>query len=322
VKIQFDAAAALGVRFSPSRGSMSLSKKDGGLPPDTVVQTDREILEHSEEAIRKFHDDSELSMRRIVLAPCSPFSVTPELMTETAALARRFGVRLHTHLAETKDEDAFCMETFGKRPLALMESCNYVGPDVYFAHGIHFTDDELTVLEETGSGVCHCPSSNMRLGSGIARVKEMRERGIPVSLGVDGSASNDSSDYVGEMRNALLLQRVQYGSDAIGARDILDMATVSGARTLGYKRVGKVAAGWAADLALFDVHRFEYAGALEDPVAALIFAGYNHGTAYTIVNGHVAVRDGRLTGYDEEALFREGNAAAQRLIRKARSDGS
>ncbi len=188
------------------------------------------------------------------------------------------------------------MEVFGVRPLALMERCDYVGPDVYFAHGIFFTDEELAVLRETGCGVSHCPSSNMRLGSGIARVVEMKKLGIPVSIGVDGSASNDTSDFLGEMRNALLLQRVHYGSDAVGAREILDMATMGGARTLGFEGVGRLSTGWAADLALFDVHRFEYAGALEDPLAALIFAGYNHGTAYTIVNGRVVVRDGRLTG--------------------------
>jgi cytosine/adenosine deaminase-related metal-dependent hydrolase len=317
VETQFEAASLLGIRFSPSRGSMSLSKKDGGLPPDTVVQSDEEILQHSEAAIQRFHDASELSMRKITLAPCSPFSVTPELMKETAALARKYGVRLHTHLAETKDEDAYCMDVFGKRPLALMESCDYIGDDVYFAHGIFFTDEELDLLARTKTGVSHCPSSNMRLGSGIARVVEMRRRGIPVSIGVDGSASNDSSDFLGEMRNAMLLQRVHYGSDAIGAREILDMATMGGAETLGFEKVGRIRKGWAADLALFDVHRFEYAGALEDPLAALVFAGYNHGTAYTIVNGTVVVRDGQLTGYDEDALFREGNGAAMRLIRAA-----
>jgi cytosine/adenosine deaminase-related metal-dependent hydrolase len=313
--IQFEAAATLGIRFSPSRGSMSLSTKDGGLPPDSVVQTDEEILAESERAILAFHDDSDFSMRRITLAPCSPFSVTPELMRETAALARRHGVMLHTHLAETRDEDEFCLQTFGKRPLALMEDCDYLGPDVYYAHGIFFTDEELALLAKTGTGVSHCPSSNMRLGSGIARVAEMRRDGVPVSIGVDGSASNDTSDYLGEMRNALLLQRVRYGSDAIGARDILEIATEGGARALGFSRVGRIEAGFAADLALFDVHRFDYAGALADPVAALLFAGYSHETAYTVVNGTIVVREGRLVGYDEERLFREGNAAAMRLLR-------
>jgi len=315
--IQFEAARQLGIRFSPSRGSMSLSTKDGGLPPDSVVQTDEEILAESERAILAFHDDSEFSMSRITLAPCSPFSVTPGLMKETAQLARRHGVKLHTHLAETVDEDEFCLETFGKRPLALMEDCDYLGPDVYYAHGIYFTDEELALLAQTKTGVSHCPASNMRLGSGIARIAEMRREGVPVSIGVDGSASNDTSDYLGEMRNALLLQRVRYGSDAIGARDILEIATAGGAAALGFKRIGTLATGWAADLAAFNVHRFEYAGALADPLAALLFAGYSHQAAYTIVNGSIVVREGRLVGYDEERLFTEGNAAATRLLRAA-----
>jgi cytosine/adenosine deaminase-related metal-dependent hydrolase len=296
---------------------MSLSKKDGGLPPDTVVQSDQEILKASEAAIHAFHDSREFAMRKVTLAPCSPFSVTPQLMKETAALARAHHVKLHTHLAETSDEDQYCLEAFGKRPLALMEECDFLGPDVYYAHGIFFTDEELKLLAQTKTGVSHCPSSNMRLGSGIARVAEMRALGVPVSIGVDGSASNDTSDYLGEMRNVLLLQRVKYGSDAIGARDILSMAAEGGARTLGFERVGRLQTGWAADLALFDVHRFEYAGALEDPLAALLFAGYNHQAAYTIVNGSVVVRDGTLVGYDEERLFREGSAAATRLVRRA-----
>lgn len=296
---------------------MSLSTKDGGLPPDSVVQTDEEILAESERAILAFHDDSEFSMSRITLAPCSPFSVTPGLMKETAQLARRHGVKLHTHLAETVDEDEFCLETFGKRPLALMEDCDYLGPDVYYAHGIYFTDEELALLAQTKTGVSHCPASNMRLGSGIARIAEMRREGVPVSIGVDGSASNDTSDYLGEMRNALLLQRVRYGSDAIGARDILEIATAGGAAALGFKRIGTLATGWAADLAAFNVHRFEYAGALADPLAALLFAGYSHQAAYTIVNGSIVVREGRLVGYDEERLFTEGNAAATRLLRAA-----
>ena len=318
VATQFEAAEQLGIRFSPSRGSMSLSKKDGGLPPDSVVQSEEGILKASEAAIQRFHDSRELSMRRITLAPCSPFSVTPQLLRDTAQLARAHGVRLHTHLAETVDENTYCREAYGKRPLELMEECEFVGPDVYFAHGIHFTDAELDRLAATQTGVSHCPSSNMRLASGIARVCEMQRRGIPVSIGVDGSASNDTGDYLGEMRNALLLQRVRYGADAIEAREVFDMATTGGARALGFEHVGRIEPGWAADLALFDVHRFEYAGALADPAAALLFAGFNHQAAYTIVNGNVVVRNGRLVGYDEERLFQEGRAAARRLVERAK----
>ena len=311
--LQFEAAEALGMRFSPCRGSMSLSKKNGGLPPDSVVQTEEAILRDSRRVIETFHDPDELSMRRIILAPCSPFSVTPDLMRESAGLARSFSVRLHTHLAETEDENEYCLKRFGKRPLALMEDYGFLGDDVSYAHGVHFTDEELALLAETGTSIAHCPSSNMRLGSGIARVREMLDRRVNVGLAVDGSASNDSSDFVGEMRNALLLGRVIRGADGMTVEDVYRMATVNGARLLGYSRIGKIAEGWGADLALFDLHRIEYAGSLSDPPAALVFAGMNHGAAYTIVNGRVAVREGRLTGMNEDDLFVRANDASARL---------
>jgi cytosine/adenosine deaminase-related metal-dependent hydrolase len=230
VGAQFKAAANLGMRFSPTRGSMSLSKKDGGLPPDSVVQTTTEILEDSQRVIRQYHDDSELSMRRIMLAPCSPFSVTAELMQETAVLGRKHGVRLHTHVAETGDENDFCLENCSRRPLGLMEDCGFIGADVSYAHGIHFNDDELKRIATTDTSIAHCPTSNMRLGSGICRVTEMLPMGINVALAVDGSASNDSSDMLGEIRNALLLQRVQYGAAALTTLDVIKMATENGAR--------------------------------------------------------------------------------------------
>ena len=217
--IQFEAAEKLGMRFSPSRGSMSLSKKNGGLPPDSVVQSEKQILEDSVRVIEKYHDPSEDSMRKIVLAPCSPFSVTKESMKETAKLAREHHVRLHTHLAETKDEEQYCQEKFGKNPLALMNDVGFMGEDVFFAHGVFFNDDELNILAETKTSIAHCPSSNMRLGSGIARVREMIDRGINVGIGVDGSASNDTSDMLGELRNALLLQRVKYGASGLTAHE-------------------------------------------------------------------------------------------------------
>ncbi len=313
--LQFESARQLGIRFSPSRGSMSLSKKDGGLPPDSVVQREEAILKDCERVIGQFHDAGDFSMSKVTLAPCSPFSVTPDLMKETVKLARANGVKLHTHLAETIDEEEYTLKHFNKRPLAVMDDWGFVGPDVYYAHGIHFTDEEVAHLAKTQTGVSHCPSSNMRLGSGIARVIEMRKAGVPLSIGVDGSASNDTSDYLGEMRNALLLQRVHYGSDAIGAREIFEMAAGGGAHILGMDRVGQLAAGWAADLAMFDVFRFDYAGALADPLAALLFAGHKHETDYTIVNGKVVVEKGELVGYDEQKLFREGHAAAERLLK-------
>ena len=316
--LQFEAAEKLGMRFSPTRGSMSLSRKDGGLPPDTVVQTDEEILRDSERVIRQYHDPSELSMRRVALAPCSPFSVTEQLMRETVALARRHGVRLHTHLAETSDEDDFCVKIYGRRPLKLMEDTGFIGEDVFYAHGIYFNDEELARLKETGTHIAHCPSSNMRLGSGICRVKEMLAMGINVALAVDGSASNDTSDMLGEMRQALLLQRVRYGSDAVTAMDVYRMATLNGATLLGFEKVGALREGWAADVALFDIDSLPYAGSLSDPLAALIFSGYDHGTAYTIVNGEIVVEKGRLVGIDEKEITRKANEIAERLLRGGR----
>ncbi|MGC9312799.1 MAG: 8-oxoguanine deaminase [Sediminispirochaetaceae bacterium] len=312
--VQFKAADTLGMRFSPTRGSMSLSKKDGGLPPDTVVQTEEEILEDSERVIREYHDDSELSMRKIVLAPCSPFSVSEELMKRSSELARKYGVRIHTHVAETRDENDYCVEVYGRRPLKLMEDTGFIGDDVFYAHGIFFNDEELKLLAETGTHISHCPSSNMRLGSGICRVTEMLPMGINVALGVDGSASNDSSDMLGELRHALLLQRIRYGADALTARDVFRMASENGARLLGFPKIGQLREGWAADLAVFDVHRLEYAGSLSDPLAALIFAGYNHGTDYTIVNGRITVEEGRLTGFPEAELTVKANEIARGLL--------
>ena len=312
--LQFKAAETLGMRFCPTRGSMSLSRKDGGLPPDSVVQDEDTILADSERVIRQFHDPAPRAMRKVALAPCSPFSVSEGLLLRTARLARAQGVRLHTHLAETADEDAYCMEKHGVRPVALMERCEFIGPDVSYAHGIHFNDDELAVLRRRGAQVAHCPSSNMRLGSGICRVRDMLDAGIPVSLAVDGSASNDSSDFLGEMRNALLLQRVARGSAALGAREVLKMGTETGAAVLGFQGIGRIEEGYAADIAVFDVGRMEYSGSLSDPFAALLFSGYDHGSAYTICNGKVVVDNGRLTGVDEDALTVDANRIAARLL--------
>ncbi len=315
--LQFAAADRLGMRFSPARGSMSLSQKDGGLPPDSVVQTADEILADSERVIQLYHDGSPMAMHKIVLAPCSPFSVTKELMRDSARLARMHGVRLHTHLAETRDENDFCISMYGKRPIALMEECELIGPDVFYAHGIHFTDDELKVLADAGAHVAHCPSSNMRLGSGVCRVAEMLEMGINVGIGVDGSASNDTSDMLGEVRNALLLQRVEKGSAALTARQAFRMASEQGARLLNFGNVGKLEEGWAADAAVFDVHTLPYAGSLSDPVAALLFCGDDHTADYTIVNGRIVVDKRRLVGFDEDELVRKANAISAGLLAKA-----
>ncbi len=314
IGMQFKAAANLGMRLAPTRGSMSLSKKDGGLPPDSVVQTEDEILQDCERVIQKYHDTDELAMRKIILAPCSPFSVTEALMRETVQLARKHKVRLHTHLAETKDENEFCLEIYGCKPLNLMQDCEFIGNDVSYAHGIHFNDQELQLLADTGTHIAHCPTSNMRLGSGICRVKEMLPLGINVALAVDGSASNDSSDMLGEIRNALLLQRVHYGAAALSTLDVMKMGTENGARLLGFEKVGKIKEGWAADLAIFNVGKLEYSGSLTDPLAAIIFSGYNHGAAYTIVNGQIAVENGRLTGFDETEIMNNCNAISEKMI--------
>jgi 8-oxoguanine deaminase len=331
--LQFQAAEATGIRFSPTRGSMSRSKKDGGLPPDSVVQTEDEIMEDSIRVIRDFHDPSDVSMRKVVLAPCSPFSVSEELMSASAALAREHGVLLHTHLAETEDENTYCLREYGVRPLEMMARDDFLGPDVWFAHGIHFTDEEMRVLQETGTKITHCPTSNMRLGSGICRVPEMRDMGIPVALGVDGSASNDSSDMLGELRNALMLQRVTKGASALTLEDVLDMGSIQGASLLGYNSIGRIEPGWAADIAMFSIERMEYTGALSDPLAAIVFSGYNHEAKHTVVNGVQVVKNGRLCGpgaapggssgpvgamlVDEDEIRHKAGEAAMRMYTKA-----
>ena len=314
--IQFEAAGKLGIRFCPTRGSMSRSQKDGGLPPDIVVQNEETILKHCEDSIQKFHDPSPLSMRQLHLGPCAPFNVSAELMRDTALLARKYGVRLHTHLAETKDEENYCGEVYGKRPLQLMEELNWLGEDVWFAHGVHFTNEELQCLAETKTGVAHCPASNMRLGSGIARVPEMLKLSIPVGLAVDGSASNDASDLVGEMRTALLLHRVNGGADAITAEQVLEMATVGSAKLLGRSDIGSLEIGKAADVAIFELNKIEYTGSLSDPLAALIFSGYNHEAFMTIVNGEIVVREGRMVKVEEEEIIRHGNRISYELLKK------
>ena len=319
--IQFEAADRLGMRFSPTRGSMSLSKKDGGLPPDTVVQTDEKILEDSERVIKKYHDPDPMAMHKVVLAPCSPFSVTKKCMLESARLARRYGVRLHTHLCETVDEENQCKAMYGIRPVELMQECELIGPDVFYAHGIWFNDEELKILAETGSHIAHCPSSNMRLGSGICRTREMLDLGINIGIAVDGSASNDSSDMLAEMRNALLLGRVKYGSQALTARDVFKMGTENGAKMLNFGKVGRLEEGWAADLAIFDVSGIAYAGSHSDPIASLLFCGCDHTAKYTIVNGQIVVDDRRVVGIDEDELARKANRISETLLEKRRIHG-
>ena len=266
---QFRAAEALGIRFHATRGSMSRGKSDGGLPPDDLVQTVDAILRDSERLVKKFHDPAPFSMRQVALAPCSPFSVTSDLLRESAVLARELGVRLHTHLCETKDEENFCLEAVGQRPLDYMASCGWLGGDVWFAHGIHFNDEELKLLADTGTGVAHCPVSNMKLASGVCRVPEMLELGVPVGLAVDGSASNDGSNLMAEIRTAYLLHRLHSSEKAPTGYDLLKMATKGSAAVLGRTDIGSLEAGKAADLFLLDVDLLELAGAKKDPACLL-----------------------------------------------------
>lgn len=289
IDITIDAAREAGIRFQPTRGSMSRSAKDGGLPPDTVVQDPETILADSERLIAKYHDNEPGAMVRIALAPCSPFSVSAELMSQTAELARQYGVRLHTHLGETEDENTYCQDVYGMRPLDFLESVGWLGADVWLAHGIHFTDQEIARLGAAGVGISHCPSSNMRLGSGICRVRDLRAAGCPVSLAVDGSASNDSSNLLAELRQALLLQRVAQGPTGLTVNEVLEMATLDGARCLGREDAGSLEPGKACDLAVFDLSAIGYDGA-NDPVAALLLCHPEPAKA-VIVGGRIITWD-------------------------------
>ncbi|MEE8409514.1 MAG: 8-oxoguanine deaminase [Myxococcota bacterium] len=314
IDTQVAAAKTLGIRFHPTRGSMSRGKSKGGLPPDDVVQPEEVVLEDSERVIETFHDPAPLSMCRVALAPCSPFSVTDTLLEQTAELARKRGVRLHTHLAETLDENDFCLKTHGLRPLAYMERVGWVGDDVWYAHGIHFDDHEIELLGSTRTGVAHCPTSNLRLGSGIARLPDLLRAGVPVGLAVDGSASNDSSNMLAEARQALLVHRIRSGVDSTTAMSVLELATRGGARVLGRDDIGSIEPGKAADLVLYDMHDIAFAGAMHDPVAALLFCVAPKRADLVLVGGEVVVEDGRLTGADEDELISAANAIASSMV--------
>jgi 8-oxoguanine deaminase len=307
------AAQEIGVRFHASRGSMSLGESDGGLPPDSVVEDEDFILKDTQRAIETYHDPEPFGMLRIVVAPCSPFSVTPDLMREATALARSYSVHLHTHLAETLDEEQFCLREFGRRPVAYAEELGWVGDDVWYAHGVHIDEQEVALLARTGTGVCHCPSSNMRLASGIAPVRAYLDEGVRVGLGVDGSASNDSSHLLAEARMALLLQRVSGDPAGLSAEEALWLATVGGARVLGRDDVGQLAPGKAADLIGFRLNRLDYAGALHDPLAALVFCN-PRGVDLSVINGRVVVEDGRLLTVDLGPVIERHNRIARELV--------
>ena len=324
VRIADEIAAArdIGVRFHPTRGSMSLGQSQGGLPPDNVVENEDDILRNCLDAITEFHDPEARAMLRIGVAPCSPFSVTANLMQESARLARAHPkVGLHTHLAETLDEHRFCMEKYGKSPIEYVESLGWLGEDVWFAHMVHPSAAEIGVLARSGSGVCHCPTSNMILASGIAPVRSMRDQGVKVGLGVDGSASNDGNHMLGEVRQAALLQRVGWpgfesSADRMSAREALELATLGGASVLQRDDIGCIEPGKAADLVAFRIDGIEHAGALTDPVAALVTC--TPAKAWlSVINGRVVIEDGHLRGVDLQQLAAKHNSISAALMRKA-----
>jgi len=328
------AAQEIGVRFHPCRGSMSLGESKGGLPPDRVVEDEDFILKDTQRIIETYHDPGPRAMLRIVIAPCSPFSVTPDLMREAAALARSYGVRLHTHLAETLDEEAFCLREFGRRPVEYAEYLGWVGDDVWHAHCVHLNEQEIALFAQTGTGVCHCPSSNMRLASGIAPVRAYLDAGVKVGLGVDGSASNDSSHMLAEARMALLLQRVPpsvppaRGEDApplvppargealagLSAEEALWLATRGGAQVLGRDDIGELSPGKAADFIGLRLNRLDYAGALHDPLAALVFCTPQR-VDLSVINGRTVVEDGHLLTVDLGPVIERHNRIARELVR-------
>ncbi len=321
IDVEIAAARDLGIRFQPTRGSMSRGRSKGGLPPDDVVQDEETILADSRRLIREFHDPRPGAMTRIALAPCSPFSVTDDLMRRTAALAREHGVRLHTHLAETLDEDAYCLEMYGCRPVEYLRRLGWLGSDVWLAHCVHVSADEAVLFGETGTGVAHCPSSNFRLGSGIAPVRALLDGGAPVGLGVDGSASNDSSNMLAETRQALLAHRT--GTDPsrwITAEESLWMATRGGARCLGRDDIGSLEVGKAADLILVETRRLSYAGASSDLLAALVFTPVPEPVHMAMVNGRIVVDGGELVGVDVEALIARADGIAEGMLARAEKE--
>lgn len=318
------AAKVVGLRLQASRGSMSLGESQGGLPPDSVVDAEDSILKDSQRLIQTYHDSKPGAFVQIVLAPCSPFSVTSDLMKQSAKLAREYGVHLHTHLAETEDEEQFCMQKFGHRPVGYMQEVEWIGGDVWFAHAVWVNDEEIKVFAKHNCGVAHCPSSNMRLASGIAPIKEYRKAGVNVGLGVDGSASNDGSHLLAEARQAMLLSRVKEGitgyslSDdpnrkLMTAREVLYLGTRGGAAVLGRNDIGSLEAGKCADFFAVNLNRIEYAGAQHDPVAALVFCQPVR-VDYTVVGGRFIVKEGRVTTLDEGKLIEKHNQASKRLL--------
>lgn len=321
---EIEAAKEIGLRLHASRGSMSLGESKGGLPPDRVVEDEGFILKDSQRLIERYHDPKPGAMIQIVIAPCSPFSVTGDLMRSSAALARQYRVQLHTHLAETQDEEVFCLQKFGERPVELMDRYEWINRDVWFAHSVHVNEGEIKVYADHGCGVAHCPTSNMRLASGIAPVMAMLQAGVKLGLGVDGSASNDGSNLLEETRQALLAARVKAGlagaskssetsSPLMTARQALEIATLGGASVLGRPDLGSLEVGKCGDFFAINLKRLEYAGALHDPISAIVFCAPVK-VDYTIVHGRVVVNQGELAGLDSHKLIEKHNQAAWRLV--------
>lgn len=308
-----EAAKEMGMRFHACRGSMSVGKKQGGLPPDSIVEDEKFILKDTLRVIEQFHDAERGAMIRIVVAPCSPFSVSEGLMRDSAKLARAHGVSLHTHLAENVSDIEYSKKTFNKTPAQYVEDLEWVGHDVWHAHCVKLDDYGMKLFARTGTGVAHCPCSNMRLGSGIAPVRHMLDVGMHVGLGVDGSASNDSSDMMGEVRQALLLQRVGFGPKALTAREALEIATLGGAKNLNRDDIGALAPGMIADIAVFSLEGVGLAGAQHDPVSALVFCNPGK-VVYNIINGRVVVDNGKVTTVDVPVIIEKHNRLAHQLV--------
>lgn len=312
---QIKAASEIGIRFHATRGSMSLGKSSGGLPPDSVVQKEEHILQDSERLINKYHDNRRFAMQRIALSPCSPFSVSRDLMVQSRDLARKKGVMLHTHLAETLDEERFCVERYGKRPVDLMKSLDWVGPDVWFAHSIHVNEKDMNILK--GSGIAHCPTSNMKLNSGICPTSELIKHGIKLGIAVDGSASNDGSNMWEEVRRTYLLNHLKYGIEGLNAYQVLRMATRGGAEVLGRDDIGILEKGKAADIVLFDLNDIAYAGC-HDPLVGLVTCGNTSLVKLTMVNGKIVVRDGKLMTINSEEVSKEAHKLASNIVSSER----
>jgi len=305
VDSEFRAAQELGVRFHAGRSCFTRGKEKGGLPPEELIETNEEYLSDCSRLIDKYHDSSRYSMRQVVIAPCSPFSVDTDTMVESAVLARSKGVRLHTHLCETLDEEKYCLEVYHDRPVDWAEKCGWLADDVWFAHGIHFTDDEVRRLAETKTGVAHCPVSNMKLASGICKVPLMLKLGVPVGLAVDGNGSNDDSNLLADLRVCFLLHRLNSSHDAPSGYDCLKLATTGSAELLGRDDIGSIAKDKAADLFMIDVDQLDYIGGLLDPGAFLATIGYSRPVYLTMINGKIVYKDGRLLGIDEEKIRAE-----------------